>query len=56
MKPLYTFVLSLLTFFSFAQSTPKPVNIKLTGRVISFETDEKPYIYYSMVGKKIYHS
>jgi hypothetical protein len=52
MKPLFTFVLSLLTFFSFAQSNPKPVNIKLTGRVISFEADEKPYIYYSLVGKK----
>jgi hypothetical protein len=52
MKPLFTFILSLLTFFSFAQSNPKPVNVKLTGRVISFEADEKPYIYYSLVGKK----
>lgn len=52
MKPLYTCLLLLLSFCSFAQSKSKPVHIKLSGKVISFESAEKPYVYYALIGDK----
>src|SRR5687768_8979888 len=52
MKPLFSFMLSLLSLCCFAQPATKPVNIILTGKVRSFEAKEKPYIYFALTGKK----
>jgi hypothetical protein len=52
MKPLLTCLLSFLALNAFSQSKAQPVNIVLTGNVYSFESSEKPYIYFALVGKK----
>lgn len=44
MKSLFTFLLCLPALFNFAQAPSKPVNIILTGKVNSYQAEEKPYI------------